>query len=138
MGQMTAAAIVARTFTKGHGLDDQPHKPHSQISTKKSYGAYSYSWGRVRAGLAKHPTIADPGVRETNRVTLMYSGTMMGQLQLLSWTEDSAVVGIEGNSGQYAGYVHKLRPFLGISPADRKAIEQQVHDLFLKMYMAGR
>ena len=134
VGVIVATTIKARTFEQGKGLDDRPHKRHSQLSNKKSFGAYSYTWGRVRAGLAKHPgskTIR--GIRDTSKVTLQYTGALHRQIQKLSHTSASATVGISGNAGNYAGHVHKLRPFLGVSKKDWESIEAQVHDLFALM-----
>lgn len=135
VGSIVATTIKAQTFDQGKGLDDRPHKRHSQLSNKKSFGAYSYTWGRVRAGLAKHPgSKTNRGVRDTSKVTLEYTGSLRRQIQVLSGiTTSSVTVGIIGNAGNYAGFVHKLRPFLGVSKKGWKLVEIQVHDLFALM-----
>ena len=129
LGQTAVQLIEARTFDRGEGIDDKPHKSYQQLTGKDDgYGAYSPRWGRVRAGLAAPPkthgkTAGRKGkTRKTSSIDLTFSGAMRRGLRTGKVTRFTVLVGVFGSAAARAKGTHDLRPWLGLSPKDRKKL----------------
>ncbi len=78
------------------------------------------------SGAPKLPT--SPG--GTAAVDLILTGRMERGFQLLDWSVDRVVVGIDpaSESASYAPHTHAARAWIGLSPADQKIIGQVLNE----------
>ena len=95
---LTAGALIqARSFDRGHGLDDRPHKPYSA-----RYRAFRESKGFQ---------VSPPNLTRTGR--------MRRSFRLLYVSPRLARLGLAGAPAVYGHFVHQFRPWLGLSQADK-------------------
>ena len=137
VGQAAVNAIVVRTFQEHKGLDDKPHKKHAELGLPgKSHpqGAYSLGWGLVREGKRKAPgrRTRSGKSRNINKVDLTFTGKMARQFRVRRTTRFTVVVGPTGQAKNYAGFVHRLRPWIGLSKNDRKLVRAAFVDKFVR------
>ncbi len=120
-------AITTRTFSEGRGIDDKPLPTHASLGLKgprHKDGAYSEGWGLIREGKRRAPGRKRPSrkSRNTKKVDLVFSGKMLRQFKIRRVTRFSAVLGPTGASKKYAGFTNDLRPWMGMSPSNRKTV----------------
>lgn len=108
---LTAGAFVqARTFDQGRGLDDQAHAPYSP-----AYAAF-----REEEGLQVSP----PNLTRTGR--------MRRSFRLLSASARKATLGLAGAPAVYGHFVHKRRPWIGLSETDRQKLAKALPGIVRK------
>ena len=71
--------------------------------------------------------------RRVDRVELIFTGKMSRGLRVLRTEEDRVIIGIGNASINYAGAVNELRPWFGISDADRKLFREDAHQELLRL-----
>jgi len=141
LAQQVRAVVLARAFDRGHGLKDDPHKPYSskpihmpidtfpkprggQRSSKKPRG------GAQTLSRASGSVYYEGGYREykentqgSSRVNLTQSGAMRRSFRVKKTTKTQAWIGLTGAPTVYGLKVNQERPWLGLSPADKRLIK---------------
>ena len=133
LAQGAVVLIDTRAFDKCLGLNDKPHPTYEQLTGKQGKGAYSKHWGEVRAGNRKPPkqygTTKPKAGRNLNKVDLQYSGRMRQSFRFGRVTRFSVLVGVFGDAAMRAFGTNALRPWLGLSPNDRKSFIKRALDI---------
>lgn len=157
IGIIVQGQVVLRTFQFGKGVDDKELTKHATLKSKgkvkgKSYsaggGAYSERHGLVRSG--KRPYYDGKIKRKINRtvsrVELNITGDMMrglrpkqqvdgislgkpGQGTTKKSGRNKVRCGFGNHAYKYAIFTHKLRPWIGLSKKDRKAIQPLIAEV---------
>ena len=133
LAQEAVVLIDTRAFDKCLGLNDKPHPTYEQLTGKQGKGAYSKHWGEVRAGNRKPPkqygTTKPKAGRNLNKVDLQYSDRMRQSFRFARATRFTVLVGVFGDAAMRAHGTHALRPWLGLSPKDRKSFIKRALDM---------
>ena len=88
-------AITVRSFDRGLGVDDRPHKP--------KYTA-RYKNRKKKSG------------RNVAKIDLTWSGRLRQSIRPIRVSDDRAVISPTGNAKIYGTFVNELRPFMYLSP----------------------
>jgi len=148
LAQNVTAAVDIRAFSKGLDTDDVPHKPYSvkpiYISLKSDTarrlkpkgGRLSRSGKSVfYAGGYAHYKAAS--TRSVGRVTLELNGQMRREFRKLRWSKSAATIGLSGPAKVYGSFVNEARPWIGLSPSNRKFYRTKLQKMLRRNLSKG-
>ena len=111
LGDLVRRIVGERTFGRGRGDADQLHRPYSETYATEEAGQDT------------------PDLQRT--------GLMRWSLVVKEAALYRIVVGIIGEAAEYAGRVHALRPWLGLSADDLKRLAAAVPDMVRAALIRG-
>jgi hypothetical protein len=134
LGSQVVPVVISRAQMRGQGTDGKPH------------AAYSPAYKKARQ--------ADK--RRTSPPDLTVTGDMFRAFQVLKVSADEVVIGIRAGAGGggpgvggrkrkkpvdpavYGAFVNKLRPWIGLSPSDRRAMVLAFRAIMRRRLQGGR
>jgi hypothetical protein len=148
VAQDVTVSVDIRAFSKGLDTDDTPHKPYSvkpiYISLKgatarrlKPKGGRLSRTGKsvFYAGGYAHYKAAS--TRSAGSVTLQLTGQMRREFRVLRFSKTAATIGLSGPAKVYGSFVNNSRPWIGLSPSNRKFYRKKVQKVLRRNLSKG-
>lgn len=132
LGTLAQALVARRAFDEGRGSDDQPHKPYSTTPLWVSDSAFPKPRGGRKTergvfypgGYAERKRALGP--KRPGQVDLTLSGRMRRSFRLKRASKYTLKIGLVGAPAIYGTFVNRRRPWMALSPKDRRAIESRI------------